>query len=142
MEKEVSRKIRSHIICLEGLRALQKDCWSWEKRLKHRNNRFDSFLKKNTDEGQSNTSKLQRKYDNLVLKQSEAAKRYRAILVCFQEKMEDEKKLRTAVLQKVTAIREKLSSVMKESLTHAYSDMIQAVYMAKEQNGYELSMFL
>ena len=76
-----------------------KDCWSWERRLKHRNNRFDSFLKKNTDEGQSNTSKLQRKYNNLVLKQSEAAKRYRAILICFQEKMEDEKKLRTAVLQ-------------------------------------------
>ncbi|CAG2186813.1 unnamed protein product [Mytilus edulis] len=102
------------------------------------NNRFDSFLKKNTDEGQSNTSKLQSKYDNLVLKQSEAAKRYRAILVCFQEKMEDEKKLRTAVLQKVAAIREKLSSVMKESLTHAYSDMIQAVYMAKEQDGFNL----
>ncbi|VDI07670.1 Hypothetical predicted protein [Mytilus galloprovincialis] len=59
MEKKVSRKIRSHIshiICLEGLRALQKDCWSWEKRLKHRNSRLDSFLKKNTDEGQAVTS--------------------------------------------------------------------------------------
>ncbi|CAG2196448.1 unnamed protein product [Mytilus edulis] len=138
MEKEVSRKIRSHIICLEGLRDLQKDCWSWEKRLKHRNNRMDTFLKKNTDEGQDVTSKRQSKYDNLVLKQSEAAKRYRAILVCFQEKMEDEKKLRTAVLQKVAAIREKLSSVMKESLTHAYSDMIQAAYMATEQDGFNL----
>ncbi|CAG2200959.1 unnamed protein product [Mytilus edulis] len=138
MEKEVSRKIRSHIICLEGLRDLQKDCWSWEKRLKHRNNRLDTFLKKDTDEGQAVSSKRQRKYDNLALKQSEAATRYRAILVCFQEKMEDEKKLRTAVLQKVAAIREKLSSVMKESLIHAYSDMIQAVYMAKEQDGFNL----
>ncbi|XP_076100982.1 uncharacterized protein LOC143070649 isoform X2 [Mytilus galloprovincialis] len=138
MEKEVSRKIRSHIICLEGLRDLQKDCWSWEKRLKHRNNRIDTFLKKNTDEGQDVTSKRQSKYDNLVLKQSEAAKRYRAILVCFQEKMEGEKKLRTAVLQKVTAIRKKLSSVMKESLIHAYSDMIQAAYMATEQDGFKL----
>ncbi|CAG2224930.1 unnamed protein product [Mytilus edulis] len=63
MEKELSRKIRSHIVCLEGLRALQK---------------------------------------------------------------------------KVAAIREKLSSVMKESLTHAYSDMIQAVYMVKEQDGFNL----
>ncbi|CAG2240636.1 unnamed protein product [Mytilus edulis] len=138
MEKEVSRKIRSHIICLEGLRDLQKDCWSWEKRLKHRNNRMDTFLEKNTDEGQDVTSKRQSKYDNLVSKQSEAATRYRAILVCFQEKMEDEKKLRTAVLQKVAAIREKLSSAMKESLTHAYSDMIQAAYMATEQDGFNL----
>ncbi|XP_071168033.1 uncharacterized protein [Mytilus edulis] len=138
MEKEVSRKIRSHIICLEGLRDLQKDCWSWEKRLKHRNNRFDTFLKKNIDEGQDVSSSLKTKYDSLVLKQSEAAKRYGAILVCFQEKMEDEKKLRTVILQKVAAIREKLSSVMKESLIHAYSDMIQAVYMAKEQDGFNL----
>ncbi|XP_063431267.1 uncharacterized protein LOC134713917 [Mytilus trossulus] len=52
--------------------------------------------------------------------------------------MEYEKKLRTAVLQKVAAIREKLSSVMKESLTHAYSDMIQAAYMATEQDGFNL----
>ncbi|XP_071168164.1 uncharacterized protein [Mytilus edulis] len=138
MEKEVSRKIRSHIICLEGLRDLQKDCWFWEKRLKHRNNRMDTFLEKNTDDGQDVTSKSQRKYDNLVSKQSEVAKRYKAILVCFQEKMEDEKKLRTAVLQKVAAIREKLSSTMKESLIHAYSDMIQAAYMATEQDGFNL----
>ncbi|CAG2256742.1 unnamed protein product [Mytilus edulis] len=138
MEKEVSRKIRSHIICLEGLRDLQKDCWFWEKRLKHRNNRFDTFLKKNIDEGQAVSSNLKTKYDSLVLKQSEAAKRYRAILVCFQEKMEDEKKLRTVILQKVAAIREKLTSVMKESLIHAYSDMIQAVYMATEQDGFNL----
>ncbi|XP_063431310.1 uncharacterized protein LOC134713980 [Mytilus trossulus] len=138
MEKEVSRKIRSHIICLEGLRDLQKDCWFWEKRLKHRNDRMDTFLEENTDEGQYVTSKSQSKYDKLVLKQSEVAKRYRAILVCFQEKMEDEKKLRTVILQKVAAIREKLSSVMKESLIHAYSDMIQAVYMAKEQDGFNL----
>ncbi|XP_076101147.1 uncharacterized protein LOC143070932 [Mytilus galloprovincialis] len=99
MEKELSRKIRSHIVCLEGLRALQKDCWYWEKRLKHRNSRLDSFLRKNTDEGQTVTRKLQSKYDNRVLKQSEAVKRYRAILVCFQEKMDDEKKLRTVILQ-------------------------------------------
>ncbi|XP_071171654.1 uncharacterized protein [Mytilus edulis] len=138
MEKEVSRKIRSHIICLEGLRDLQKDCWFWEKRLKHRNSRLDSFLRKNTDEGKAVTIMLQSKYDNLVLKQSEAVKRYRAILVCFQEKMEEEKKLRTVVLQNVAAIREKLSSVMKESFSHAYSDMIQAVYMAKEQDGFNL----
>ncbi|VDH89750.1 Hypothetical predicted protein [Mytilus galloprovincialis] len=138
MEKEVSRKIRSHIICLEGLRDLQKDCWYWEKRLKHRNNRLDNFLKKNIDEGQAVSSNLKTKYDSLVLKQSEAAKRYRAILVCFQEKIEDEKKLRTVILQKVAAIREKLSSAMKESLLHAYSDMIQAVYMAKEQDGFNL----
>ncbi|VDI00444.1 Hypothetical predicted protein [Mytilus galloprovincialis] len=86
MEKEVGRKIRSHIICLEGLRALQKDCWSWGKRLKHRNNRLDTFLRKNTDEGQAVTCKLKSKYDKLVVKQSEAAKRYRVLLVCFQEK--------------------------------------------------------
>ncbi|XP_063431340.1 uncharacterized protein LOC134714018 [Mytilus trossulus] len=138
MEKEVSRKIRSHIICLEGLRDLQKDCWYWEKRLKHRNNRLDTFLEKNIDEGQAVSRNLKTKYDNLALKQSEAATRYRAILVCFQEKMEDEKKLRTVILQKVAAIREKLSSFMKESLIHAYSDMIQAVYMAKEQDGFNL----
>ncbi|XP_071168273.1 uncharacterized protein [Mytilus edulis] len=138
MEKEVSRKIMSHIICLEGLRDLQKDCWSWEKLLKHRNNRLDTFLKKNTDEGQAVSSKRQRKYDNLALKQSEAAKSYRTILVCFQEKREEEKKMRTVILQKVDGIREKLSSVMKESLIHAYSDMIQAVYMAKEQDGFNL----
>ncbi|XP_063435276.1 uncharacterized protein LOC134716308 [Mytilus trossulus] len=138
MEKELSRKIRSHIVCLEGLRALQKDCWFWEKRLKHRNNRLDSFLTKNKDEGQAVTTTLQSKYDNLVLKQSEAAKRYRAILICFQEKVGDEKKLKTVILQKVDAIREKLSSVMKESFSHAYSDMIQAAYMAKEQDGFNL----
>ena len=67
--------------------------------MKHRNSILDSFLRKNTDEGQAVTIKVQSKYDNLVLKQSEAAKRYRAILVCFQEKMEDEKKLRTVILQ-------------------------------------------
>ncbi|XP_071171628.1 uncharacterized protein [Mytilus edulis] len=52
--------------------------------------------------------------------------------------MEDEKKLRTAILQKVASIREKLSSAMKESLSHVYSDMIQAAYMAKEQDGFNL----
>ena len=76
-----------------------KDCWYWEKRLKHRNSRLDSFLRKNPDEGQPVTTKLKSKYDNRVLKQSEAVKRYRARLVCFQEKMDEEKKLRTVILQ-------------------------------------------
>lgn len=138
IEKEVSCKIRNHIICLEGLRALQKDCWFWEKRLKHRNSRLDTFLRKNNDERQAVTNKLQTKFDNLVVKQSEAAKRYRAILVCFQEKMDDEKKLRTAILQKVAAIREKLSSTMKDGLSQAYNDMKEAAHMAKEQDGFNL----